>query len=194
MRVTEVESRGFYEEAREVIFLPDGKREERLSSQPRNNLKRLVLTDEDFSDLRNIQPLLLTSENLSRYQVRPRGPDNIDGVDVWVIEVRPRQVFQGYRYFEGLLFVERQSCSVVRIEGQAVPPIYRDGKENLFPRFVTIRRQVDGGFWFPAFTWADDTLPFKTGPLRMKLEIRYEDYRRFGADSTITFDVPKPEP
>lgn len=192
MRVAEMDARGIYEETREVIFLAGGRREERLAGRPVQTLKRLILTEEDFSDLRNIQPLLLTPETLPAYQFRQRGDDVVDGIACWVLEMKPRQVFQGTRYFEGLLFVEKESFAVVRSEGRAVPPVYKDGRENLFPRFVTLRRKVDGRFWFPAFTWADDTLPFKSGPLRMRLEIRYEDYRRFEADSTITFEEPKP--
>lgn len=31
-------------------------------------------------------------------------------------------------------------------------------------------------------------LPFRTGALRMRLEIHYADYKRFGAESTIKFE------
>ena len=29
--------------------------------------------------------------------------------------------------------------------------------ENLFPRFTTIRKPVDGKHWFPVYTYADDS-------------------------------------
>lgn len=190
VRVSEAANLGLYEEWREVIFLPSGQREERLLGPPVNRLKRLIMTPEDFEDIRQIQPMLLTPETLNLYQVRFRGEEQVDGVDCWVLEVQPRQIFAGQRYFEGLLFVEQDQLAVIRIDGKAVPPIYKGGKENLFPRFVTMRKKVDGRHWFPDLTWADDTLPFKSGPLRMRLEIRYEDYRRFGADSSITFSDP----
>jgi hypothetical protein len=44
------------------------------------------------------------------------------------------------------------------------------------------------GFWFPAVTSADDTVYFRGAPIREKLVIRYNDYRKFGSDTTITFD------
>jgi len=31
-------------------------------------------------------------------------------------------------------------------------------------------------------------LPFRNGPLRVKMTIRYKDYKRFKAESTITFE------
>jgi hypothetical protein len=59
--------------------------------------------------------------------------------------------------------------------------------ENLFPRFTTVRQRIDGQHWFPVATIGDDTLPFRTGPIHMKLSIRYSDYKRFSAESNITF-------
>lgn len=182
---------GRYRETRDVIFSPEGERTERAVGATQSQLARLVLTPEDFEDIRNIQPLLLTPELLPRYAVRFRGEESIDGHDCWVLEVRPRQILQGMRLFEGMLWAEKSGLNIVRSEGQAVPPVYSHtgGKEseNLFPRFVTTRSLVDG-FWFPTLTFADDTLPFRSGPLRVKMSIRYKDYKRFGAESTITFE------
>jgi len=76
---------------------------------------------------------------------------------------------------------------VMRSEGKAVPEIITAKQENLFPRFVTTRKPVNG-FWFPAVTAADDTLYFRSGPIREKLTIRYNNYRKFGSETTVTFD------
>ncbi len=54
-------------------------------------------------------------------------------------------------------------------------------------RFTTVRRAVDGKHWFPVYTYADDTLGFRTGPQRIRLMIRYSNYKRFGSESSITF-------
>ena len=182
---------GRYRETRDVIFSPEGERTERPAGEAQSNLARLVLTPEDFEDIRNIQPLLLTPELLPRYEVRFRGEETMDGHECWVLQVRPRQILQGMRLFEGMLWAEKSGLNIVRSEGQAVPPVYSHagGKdnENLFPHFVTTRAQFDG-FWFPTLTFADDTLPFRAGPLRVKMTIRYKDYKRFGAESKITFE------
>lgn len=75
----------------------------------------------------------------------------------------------------------------MRSEGQAVPQILSLKNENLFPRFTTLRQPVDGKYRFPVETLADDTLPFRTGPQRIRLTIRYQNYKRFAAESSITF-------
>lgn len=179
---------GNYREVREVIFTPAGERVEQFSEKPRSGLQRLILTDEDFQDIRNIQPLLLTTEMLPRYFIKFRGDERIDGVECWVLDIQPRQILQGMRLFEGLAWVEKESLAVIRTHGHAVPPIYANGRENLFPRFTTLREKIDGKYYFPVRTWADDILPFKTGPLRMKFDIRYTGYRRFGVESKLTFE------
>ena len=182
---------GLYRETRDVIFSPEGERTERAVGEPKSNLARLVMTPEDFEDIRNIQPMLLTPELLPRYEVRFRGEETIDGHECWVLQVRPRQIFEGMRLFDGMIWAEKTGLNIVRSEGQAVPPIYSHtgdkATENLFPRFVTTRSLIDG-LWFPTMTFADDTLPFRTGPLRVKMSIRYKDYKRFKAESTIVFD------
>jgi len=61
-------------------------------------------------------------------------------------------------------------------------------QENLFPRFTTVRRPIDAQHWFPVFTYANDTLAFRTGPQRIRLTIRYSNYKRFGSDTSITFE------
>lgn len=182
---------GSYKEHREVIFSPSGERSEQFAQKPEPHLKRLILTDEDFDDIRNIQPLLLTPDLLPRYQVKFRGEEVVDGIECWVLGVQPKQILQGVRMFEGDVWVDKKSLGVVRMSGQAVPPIYSQGHENLFPRFTTIRKALDGAHYFPVLTYAHDTLPFRSGPLTIKLWIRYSDYKKFGSETTITFEAPK---
>lgn len=184
---------GRYREVREVIFSPEGERSERMQGSPLSALKRLVLTKEDFEDIRNIQPLLLTPETLPRYRVEFKGDEAVDGLDCWVLKITPKQLFAGFRMFEGMVWVEKRELHIVRTFGQAVPPIFSHGQENLFPHFATIREQVDGIHWFPVVTHADDTLPFKRGPLRLRMRIEYKNYKRFGAESRLTFEEPKAE-
>jgi len=191
VRLQELDARGSqtgeYRETREVIFSPAGERTERFASEPVSSLRNLILTPEDFADIRNIQPFVMTEDQLFIYETQYKGEESVDGRDCWVLSVRPRQILSGQRLFDGLLWVKEDDFSVIRSEGKAVPEIVTMKQENLFPHFTTVRRQVNG-FWFPATTSADDTLYFRSGPIREKLLIRYNGYRKFGSDSTITFE------
>ena len=178
---------GQYRELRDIIFSPSEKRTEQMIGTPLKSLKHLQMTDEDFRDIREIQPFLLTAEQAFMYENKFRGEENIDGVDCFVLQIRPRQILDGQRLFDGTIWVDKHDFSVVRSEGQAVPQIITTKTENLFPHFTTLRQRVDGDFRFPVTTYSNDTLYFRTGPQRMRLMIRYSDYKKFGSDSKITF-------
>jgi hypothetical protein len=190
VRVEELTERGTrngeYRETRDIIFSPAKEREDVIVTAPRSTLKNLILTEEDFADIRNIQPFVLVEDLFPIYETKFKGEQPMGGEDCWVLQVKPRQILQGQRLFEGLLWVRKQDYSVVQSEGQAVPQIRTTKSENLFPRFTTIRRKF-GDFWFPTQTIADDTLFFRGGPQRIKLSVRYENYRKFGSDTNITF-------
>ncbi len=178
-------ARGQYRETRDVIFSPEKDRTEQLIGHVDNGLKYLIMTEEDFADIRNIQPLVLTEDRLWNYETKFRGEETMDGVDCWVLQVRPRQILQGQRFFDGMVWVDKKEYNIVRMEGQAVPQIRSTKTENLFPRFTTIRKPLDGKHWFPIYTYADDTLQFRTGPQRIRLRIAYSNYKKFGAESTL---------
>ena len=176
-------ARGEYKEVRDVIFSPSHERTEELIGKPSNGLKLLQMTEEDFHDIREIQPLTLTDDQLWNYDTKFRGDEAMDGVDCWVLQVRPRQILEGQRFFDGTIWVDKKEYNIVRLQGQAVPQIRSMQRENLFPRFTTLRRPVDGTHWFATFTYADDTLQFRTGAVRERLSIGYSQYKRFSATS-----------
>src|SRR5258708_7387934 len=181
-------SGGEYREARDIVFLTSGERFEQLVARPSDTLKHLRLTDEDFRDLREVQPMLLTTEAARLYETRFRGEETIDGVECFVLGIRPRQLLQGQRLFDGMLWIAKAGFATIRSEGQPEAQIQTQKAENLFPHFTTIRQEVDGKFWFPVTTYGDDTLYFRRLPQHPRLTIRYRDYRKFSTDSSITFE------
>ena len=180
--------RGDYREVREVSFSAQSERTEQAVGKPSKNLVRLGLTEEDFRDIREIQPFLLTEEKLWLYQIKFKGEENIDDIDCYVLDVQPRQLLDGQRLFEGLFWVDKRDFSIVRSYGRAVPQIWSSKGENLFPRFTTVRKKMPNGFWFPDRTLADDTLPFRNGPIRIRMTIQYAGYRQFKTESSVTFE------
>jgi hypothetical protein len=179
---------GNYWEQRDIIFSPKQERTEQMIGKPFENLHRLKLTDEDFRDIREVQPFLLTTDQVFLYEARFKGEERMDGVDCYLLQIQPRQILQGQRLFDGMLWVDKKDYSIIRSEGQAVPQIRTTKNENLFPHFTTLREKVDGNFWFPVTTYGDDTLYFRNGTQRIRLMIRYSQYTRFGAESKITYD------
>jgi hypothetical protein len=106
-----------------------------------------------------------------------------------VFDIAPKLIEKGKRYFQGRIWVDDQDFQIVKTNGKTVPDIRKKkGEENLFPSFTTWREQIDGKYWFPTYTLADDTLHFTTGDIRIREVLHYEDYKRFGSSSKIIYD------
>jgi len=181
---------GSFREVREIIFTPQKQRTEVLLGRPLENLKNMRLTEEDFRDVREVNPFVLTSEDLFHYQVKFQGRETMDEMECFVFRLAPRQILDGQRLFDGRIWVAENERQIVRAEGRPLPQVQRSKSENLFPHFTTLYRPIDGKYWFPVRTLADDTLYFRTGPQRVRLIIRYDEYKRFEVESTIQFAKP----
>lgn len=192
VNIDELDKTGFkvggYQEVRDIVFSPAQERSERMIGKPFDGLNHLKLTEQDFRDIREIQPFLMTKDQAFMYETAFRGEETVDGVDCYVLQIRPRQILDGQRLFDGIAWVSKADYSIIRSEGQAVPQIRTKKEENLFPHFTTVRQKMEGGFWFPVTTYGDDILYFRTGEQRIRMIIRYSDYKKFGSESKITFD------
>ncbi len=178
---------GEYHTTSDITFDTAGKRTERIVYAPQNTLSRISLTKEDLQDIREIQPFVLTSDEIGKYKLNYLGKEKIDEIDTYVFDVEPKVMEKGQRYFQGRIWVDDVDMQVVKTYGKAVPDL-NVGKqgENLFPRFETYREQVDE-YWFPTYTRAVDTLNFSTGNQRIRQIIKYENYKKFEADVKLTF-------
>ncbi|MCS7314878.1 MAG: hypothetical protein RMI94_03255 [Bryobacterales bacterium] len=185
--------RGRFEVVSDIILSPEGRRTERVVRAPVPTLKRIQLTPEDEQDIRNVQPFVLTKEDIGKYWVRYLGRQQVDEITCYVFAVKPKKMEPGQRYFQGLIWVDDQDLQIVKTYGRGVG-LLKKGYDNQFPKFETYRAQIDGKYWFPVWTNADDTLYFETGPQRIRMRIRYEDYKQFKADVQIRYGEPVQTP
>src|SRR5207249_8737993 len=68
---------GKWEEVSDIIFTPEGKRIEKVVYAPVQNLQHISLTPEDTQDLRNVQPFVLTTKEISEYNVNYLGKEKV---------------------------------------------------------------------------------------------------------------------
>jgi hypothetical protein len=176
---------GEYRLTSDIIFTPDGKRIEQVTFAPQPSLVDFSLSPEDAKDLENVQPFVLTTDDLPKYDVHYMGREKVDELNTYVFSVAPKRIEKNQRYFQGTLWVDDHDMAVVKSDGKAVP----DLKDNLFPRFVTYRENIEGSFWFPTYTHADDVLHFKNGDVGIRMTVRYTNYKRFG--STVKIGASK---
>ena len=180
---------GQWEEVSDIVFTGVGKREEKVIRAPVQTLRNIIMTPEDLQDMRNTQPFVLTSSEVDLYNVRVLGREKVDELDVYVFAVKPKKLETGKRYFSGMIYVDDQDLQIVKSYGRGVGI----AKGQQFPKFETFREQIDGKYWFPTYTISTDTLNFDTGPVPIKMTVKYEKYKRFQAESTIKFgDIAEP--
>jgi outer membrane lipoprotein-sorting protein len=187
VRIQTPDDGGKYEVVSDIIFSPEGKRSERVTYAPVSTLRMVTLTPEDMQDIRDVQPFVLTSEEVPKYHVRYLGKQNADEIPCYVFAVKPKKLEAGERYFQGLIWVDDRDLQIVKTYGRATGLLKR-GQDQQFPKFETFREQIDGKYWFPTYTVANDTLQFESGSVRLRMVVRYEDYKQFKADVKITFD------
>jgi hypothetical protein len=191
---------GEYHEVFDVLFDDKARRIENVVFAPQSSLEQggLSLDEGDVQDFRNRLPFVLTSDEIPEYNILYVGEQSEDELHCYVFDIAPKQIVGKKRYFQGRIWVDDHDFQIVKTYGQAVPET-RDTKkrgktEHLYPKFTTWRQQIDGKYWFPTDTRADDTLHFNLNDIHIREVVKYEDYKRFGSSVKILYqgqEIPK---
>ena len=127
----------------------------------------------------------MTTDELPKYDVKYAGQQQLDEINTYVFDVAPKKIEKNQRYFQGRIWVDQEDLGIIKTYGKAVPDIKKKNSEHLYPRFETFRENIEGHYWFPTYTHADDTLQFSSGGIHMRMTVRYENYKRFGSTIKI---------
>jgi hypothetical protein len=186
---------GEYRQVWDITYDDKGRRLENVTFAPQDSLTRIQMTKEDFDDFRNRLPFVLTTEEMPLYSVLYAGQQHVDEIDTYVFDLAPKQMEKGKRYFQGRIWVDNHDFQIVKTCGRNVPDVHgKRERENLTPKFVTYREQIDGQYWFPTYTRADDVLHFTGNDVHVREIIKYTRYKRFGSKTKITYEgVAQPE-
>jgi hypothetical protein len=182
---------GEYREVFDVSFDDKKRRLENVVFAPQSTIENggISMTKEDLDDFRHHLPFVLTSDEIPEYQILYVGQQEEDDLHCYVFDVAPKEIQKDKRYFQGRVWVDDRDFQIVKTSGKTVPDIRKKkGGENLFPKFTTWREQIDGKYWFPTYTKADDTLHFSIQEVHIREIIKYEDYKRFGSNVKITYE------
>ena len=187
---------GEFQQTFDVSFDDGGRKAKNVVFAPQSTLQRISMTSEDIDDIENRLPFVLTSDEINQYSILYVGQQQEDELHCYVFDVAPKQIEGKKRYFQGRIWVDDKDFQIVKTYGKTVPDIRKKkDNENLFPKFTTYREQiVDGPYWFPVYTRADDTLHFSNGDVKIREIVKYTNYKKFGANVKITYDgkeVPK---
>jgi len=187
---------GEYQEVFDVVFNDQGRRLENVVFAPQSSLENggISITKEDLADIRNRLPFVLTSDEVPEYNILYVGQQQEDELHCYVFDIAPKTIEKNKRYFQGRVWVDDHDFQIVKTYGKTVPDIRSKKGENLFPKFTTWREQIDGKYWFPTYTRADDVLHFSMQEVHIREIVKYANYKRFGSNVKITYEgkeIPK---
>jgi len=183
---------GEYRRVSQFVFTDQNERFEKITFFPQPTLTELTFTQEDLEDLGGVQPFALEASKINLYDFKYVGKERIDELDTYVFDVAPKVLPKkvSERFFQGRVWVDDQDLQIVKVRGKGVP----EGDQR-FPVFETYRQQIDGRYWFPTYTSADDELVFPKGQaVHVRMLVRYTDYKRFRSEVKITEVDEAPEP
>jgi hypothetical protein len=185
---------GEYHRVSYFTFDDQGNRYEKISFFPMPSLGSV--TKEDLDDLGGINPFALEVSKIDRYNIKYAGREKIDELNLYVFDVSPKVIPNPKktteRLFLGRVWVDDQDLQIVKTKGKGVP----ETKNNKFPVVETYREQIDGRFWFPTYSYADEELVYDSGDsLHIRMKVRYSDFNVGSATLKVTEiddpDAPK---
>jgi hypothetical protein len=186
---------GEYQQVFDVSFDNQGHKIKNVVFAPQASLERIMMTEQDLDDIENRLPFVLTSDQIGEYDILYVGQQQEDELHCYVFDITPKKIEGKKRYFSGRIWVDDHDFQIVKTYGKTVPDIRKKkDNENLFPKFTTYREQVDGRYWFPTYTRADDTLHFSGNDVKIREIVKYENYQKFGSKVKVTYngqEIPK---
>ena len=184
---------GEYHRVSTFTFDDQGNRYEKISFFPMATMPEV--TQSDIDDLGGINPFALEPSKIDQYNFRYVGKEKIDELSLHIFDVTPKVVPKfkrdGERFFSGRVWVDDQELQIVKTRGKGVP----ENKENKFPTVETYREHIDGRFWFPTYSYADEELVFESGlSLHVRMKVRYTDFAQTKATLKVTEIGEEDEP
>lgn len=189
---------GEYHRVSTFTFDDQGNRYEKINFFPMSSMGENV-TQEDIDDLGGISPFALEPDKIGKYNIKYVGKEKIDELNLFVFDVSPKVMPDPKkikdRLFQGRIWVDDQDLQIVKTKGKGVP----ETKNNKYPIVETYREHIDGRFWFPTYSYADEELIFENGePLHIRIKVRYFDFSPTRATLKVTevgeSDVPSTTP
>jgi hypothetical protein len=174
---------GQFHEISTVSYDDKGKRVDKVTFSEQPTLREVQLTETDFEDIRIFMPWILTTDEVSQYNLTYAGQQHVDDLDTYVFHVEPKKEEKGKRYFQGRIWVDNRDFQIVKLCGKSVPDVVHVKKHqpmDIRPSFVAYRQLVDG-FWFPAYARVDDTLHFQVQAIHLREIVKLTGYKRAGA-------------
>jgi hypothetical protein len=178
-------STGEYQATYEAARTNDGRLYERALSSPVSTLEYLQFEPDDVQQLFRLPAYPVTSGQLPKYALEYLGTETVDEVDCYIFQVRPKMLDRQHPYFDGVIWVDQKYLEVVKTYGKWVTDLGEIHPASLpFSMFETYRENVDGKYWFPNYSRAEDVVKLKDRNVPVRVTIKWSDFKPFPASGT----------
>jgi hypothetical protein len=174
----------------------DGKLFEKVIERPHSSLQRLFLRTEDLQGLQRVPAFPVTAGQLAKYSLKYLGKEQVDEIDCYIFQAKPKAVERTKAYFDGIVWVDAKYLEVVKTYGKWVTDQgdMHSVAQLPFSLFETYRENVDGKFWFPNYSRSDDTLNQKGLEIPVRIVIKWTDFKPVPATPTTAAVPSAPAP
>jgi hypothetical protein len=174
----------------------DGKPFEKVVEKPRSTLQHLFLRSEDLDGLQRIPAFPLTSSQLAKYDMKYLGKEQVDEIDCYIFQAKPRIVERVKAYFDGIVWVDAKYLEVVKTYGKWVTDQgdMHTMADLPFSLFETYRENVDGKYWFPSYSRSDETANLKGLEVPVRIVIKWTDFKPIPSVPQTSAPTPAASP
>ena len=174
----------------------DGKLFEKVVERPQSTLQHFYLRSEDLEGLQRIPAFPLTTAQLAKYNLKYLGKEQVDEIECYIFQAKPKMVERQKAYFDGIVWVDAKYLEVVKTYGRWVTDLgdVRGIADLPFALFETYRENVDGKYWFPNYSRSDGTLTKKNLEIPVRIVIKWTDFKPFPAAPPAATPVASPAP
>src|SRR5260370_3107657 len=157
----------------------EGKLFEKVVERPRSTLQHLFLRSEDLEGIQRIPAFPLTSSQLAKYDLKYLGKEQLDEVDCYIFQAKPRGVERIKAYFDGIVWVDPKYLEVVKTYGKWVNDQgdVRAMANRPFVLFESYRENVEGKYWFPSYSRSDGTLNLNDEGIPVRIVVKWTDFK-----------------
>jgi hypothetical protein len=156
-----------------------GKFFEKVVERPHSTMQHLFLRSEDLEGLQRLPLFPLTASQLAKYDLKYLGKEQVDEIDCYIFQAKPKMVERSKAYFDGIVWVDAKYLEVVKTYGRWVTDQgdVHSIAEMPFSIFETYRENVDGKYWFPSYSRSDDTLNLKGLEIPVRIVIKWAEFK-----------------
>jgi hypothetical protein len=156
----------------------NGERYLRMIKDPVSSLKITHFNAQDVAAMAAIPFFFLTTADISNYNFVYAGQQQLDTLNTYAFQVKPKLLSRTKRLFEGVVWVDDQDFAIVKSFGKFQLAFEPEDSRLPFTMFETYRENFQEKYWLPTYTESDDEIKIKDqDPEPVHLIIRATNFK-----------------